>query len=175
MSLIKLKDAVSLYSQENGAPSNSYGWYRKSAQCSGTVSIGDMKIPVHKECGIWYLDETRLAKAIEHHRKKMKDIEQITADYDKGIIHGNNGDSFRMTWGGYEIHGRFRFVWSDMERYRKRSCGTWYCNLCNTISSTRHDNPECHLCNDWNGCNKDCTLSEVYCEKCDYRLKIQDS
>ena len=164
-----------MYSEESGVPSNSYGWYRKSAQCSGTVSIGDMKIPVYKEGGVWYLDETRLIKAIKYHRKKMKDIEQITADYEKGIIHGNNGDKFRMAWGGYEMHDSFRFVWSDMARTRKMSCGTWYCNSCNTVAGTRHDNPECHLCLDWNGCNRDCTLSEVYCEKCGYRLRIQDA
>jgi hypothetical protein len=172
MSLIKLKDAVSLYSQESDAQVNSYGWYRKSAQRSGTVYIGGMEIPVHKEGSVWYLNKTSLKKAVEHHLKEIRDIKQITVDYENGIIHGNNGDRFQTTWGGYEIRGQFRLAWSAMERYRKRSYGTWYCNSCNTIAGTKHDKPEYHLCNDWNGCNEDCTLSEVYCEKCGYRVKI---
>jgi hypothetical protein len=172
MSRITLKDAVSLYSQEKGAPSNSYDWYRRSAQRHGTVHVGDVKIQVHKEGGIWYIDNTMLARAIKNHREKIRHIEQTTRDYEKGIIHGKNGETIRTTWGGYEIRDKFRVVWSDIARSRQRSYGTWYCNSCDTAAGTKHEKPECHLCSDWNGCGKDCTLSEVYCKKCGYRLTI---
>jgi hypothetical protein len=172
MSLITLKDAVHLYSQEKRALSNSYGWYRKSAQHYGTVHIGGIELSAHKERGTWYVDETDLAEAIRLHREKIQHIEQNTDDYQKGIIHGNDGEILKTTYGGYQIRGRFRFVWSDVERYRKRSYGTWYCNSCNTVASSKHDRPECHLCSDWNGCGEDCTLSGVYCEKCGHRLAI---
>lgn len=169
---IKLKDAVELYKQEERSPSNSYEWYRKSAQQYGRVSIGDTDVPAYKQRGIWYLDDKKFAEAIKRHREAIKHLKQVTADYAKGIIYGKDGDVVYTEWGGYEIRGGFRFVWSDYERARMRSDGTWYCNRCNIPAETEHDKEECHLCRDWNGCGRDCTLSKVYCPKCGESLDV---
>lgn len=40
------------------------------------------------------------------------------------------------------------------------------CKKCKRPASTEHNNPECHTCEDWNGCGRDCTLSRVFCKKC---------
>ena len=60
----------------------------------------------------------------------------------------------------------FRFKVNDYERARRRSDSTWYCNRCNRPAETEHNKPECHLCSDWHECNRDCTLSRVYCDRC---------
>lgn len=158
---IKLKDAVELYKQEERAPSNSYEWYRKSAQQSGRVSIGDTDVPAYKQKGIWYVNDKKFTEAIKRHREAIKHLKQVTADYAKGIIHGKDGKVVHTEGGGYEIRGKFRFVWSDYERARMKSDGTWYCNKCNIPAKTEHNKEECHLCSDWNGCGRDCTLSKV--------------
>lgn len=162
---VKLKDALELYKKEERAPSNSYEWYRKSAQERGIVPIGDMDVPVYKE-GIWYVEDKKFAEAIKQHRETIKHLKQVTADYAKGIIHGKDRDVVSTEWGGYTIRRNFRFVWSDYERFHQKSYGTWYCNKCNTPSETEHNKEACHLCSDWNGCGKDCTLSKVYCPNC---------
>lgn len=56
---------------------------------------------------------------------------------------------------------------ADYEKIRKKGYGTWICKHCGRIAETEHHKPECHLCDDWNGCGNDCTLSKIYCTKCD--------
>ena len=113
-----------------------------------------------------------MSKAINSHRESVKHLKQVTEDYENGIIHGNDGDIIKTEWGGYEIHKEFRFVWNDVERYRRRSYGRWHCNVCMIPAETEHNNPECHLCSDWGGCGKNCTLSRVYCTKCGASISI---
>lgn len=169
---MKLKEAVERYKQEERAPSNSYEWYRKSAQQSGSVWIGDTDVPAYKQDGVWYVDGEKFAEAIKQHRGAIERLKQVTADYTKGIIHGKDGGVVHTELGGYKIRGGFRFVWSDYERVRMRSYGTWYCNKCNIPAETEHNKEECHLCSDWNGCGTDCTLSRVYCPKCGESLDV---
>jgi hypothetical protein len=169
---LKLKDAVQLYRIEERTPSNSYEWYRKSAQHSGRISIGETNVSAYKEMGVWYVDRNEFAKAINQYRDSIKHLKEITADYAKGIIHGKNGDIISTEWGGYAIRGIFRFVWSDYERIKEGSSGTWYCNKCNIPAETEHKKEECHLCSDWNGCGRDCTLSRVYCSRCGASLNV---
>jgi len=169
---VTLNNAIRLFARETGAGHNSYEWYRKSAQQQGTIEIGGTIIPAHKERGVWCVENTKLAKAIRNQRQQTERIKQITRDYRKRIFHGKSGETVRTTWGGYQIRGKFRFAWTDLERAKKESYGNWYCNSCNKPAGTKHDKPECHLCSDWNGCGKDCTLSEVYCLKCDHSLKV---
>jgi len=145
---LKLKDAVQLYRKEEKAPTNSYNWYRESAHQEGRVRISSTNVPAYKKKGIWYVNAKEFAKAIKHHRESVKHLKQVTADYDKGIIYGKNGETTRTEWGGYTIHGNFRFVWSDCERYRKKSDGHWCCNKCNLPAE------------------RDYPLSKVYCSKC---------
>jgi hypothetical protein len=163
---MKLKEAIQSYRNEKGAPQNSYEWYRKCAKQKGNIPIGNMNVPAYKQSGIWYIDDNKFAEAIKKHREKMEHLKQVTEDYSKGIIHGNDGDIIETRWGGYKICGGFRFMWSTVETLRGRSNGTWICNKCNIPAETEHNKEECHLCRDWNGCGTDCTLSKVYCSKC---------
>ncbi len=48
--------------------------------------------------------------------------------------------------------------------------GYYTCKKCRDVANKKYNNPECHLCSDWNGCGRDCTLSSVYCKKC----KVED-
>ncbi len=170
--LLTLREAVEQYKQEEKAVSSSYDRYRKQARASGKVGIGDIHISVVKQNGIWYVNTDDLSRAINSHRESIKHLKQITEDYRHGIIHGNDGDTIKIEWGGYEIHKEFRFVWDDVQRYREKSYGKWYCNVCMIPAETEYNNPECHLCSDWGGCGKDCTLSKVYCPKCGASLDV---
>ncbi len=170
--LLTLKEAVKQYQQEEKAVSNSYDWYRNQAQKYGKAWIGGIDVSAIKKYGIWYVDRENLSRAINHHRESVKHLKQVTEDYEKGIIHGNDGDTIHTEWGGYEIHKEFRFVWNDVERYRKKSYGTWYCNKCQIVAETEHNNPECHLCSDWGCCGKDYTLSKVYCSNCGVSINV---
>jgi hypothetical protein len=42
----------------------------------------------------------------------------------------------------------------------------WACTACGYLADTEHDNMPCHVCDDWHGCGRDCTLSKIYCKKC---------
>ncbi|MBA7687789.1 hypothetical protein ES703_96262 [subsurface metagenome] len=169
---MKLKDAIILYKKEEGAISNSYDWYRKSAQKPGYIPISESYVPVFKKGGQWYTDNNKFQEAIKNHRVYRKHLKQVTEDYKKGIIHGKDNEIFYTEWGGYKIHGGFRFVWSNYERGLKKYYRTWCCNRCNIIAKTEHSKEECHLCKDWDGCGRDCTLSKIYCPKCCTSLNI---
>ena len=169
---LTLKEAVSLYKQEEKAVSNSYDWYRKQAQTDGSIDIASKKITATKYRGIWYIDKADFSAAINQHRDQIKELKQITEDYRKGIIHGKNGDTTHTEFGGYSIHGDFYFVWDDVQPFRRKSYGNWYCKRCKSPAETEHNKPECHLCSDWNGCGEDCTLSKVYCKSCGTSLDI---
>ena len=167
---MRLKNAIELYEP------NSYERYRKLAKLEDRVPIGRINVSVYKEKGIWCIDSKEFHEALRQdqvEKKKHSDIKkQNTADYAKGIIHGKDGDILEIEGGGYKIRGEFRFVWSDYEQARNKSSGTWYCNKCNILAETEHNKEECHLCNDWNGCGRDCTLSKVYCPKCGSSISV---
>ena len=167
-----LRDAVEYYKKQEKAISNSYEWYRKSAKNFGKISIGGVSVPVYRLKGRWHVDEKTFHNAIQKHLLQVSHVKKVTEDYSKGIIYGRDGDTIHTEWGGYRIHGAFRFVWSDLERRRMRSYGTWYCNRCNSTAETEHNKEECHLCKDWNGCGTDCTLSRVHCSKCGESISL---
>lgn len=169
---LSLREAVELYRKEERASANAYGWYRKSAQEDGKVYIGNTHVSAHKRSGIWHVERREFDEAIKRHRQSVSHLKKVTEDYRKGIIHGTDGDTIHMEWGGYEIHKNFRFVWSDIQRLRGKSYGTWYCNKCQIPAVTEHNKEECHLCSDWGGCGTDCTLSRVYCSRCGASLDI---
>jgi hypothetical protein len=169
---IKLSEAVQLFLKEKSAPSNSYNWYRQSAQSNGTVLFGESEIKAEKLKGSWYVDEKAFTKSIEKIRNKAKQIKKVASDYKKGNIHGKNGEEIKTEWGSYKIYKNFRLVTSDCDSIRKRSDGDWYCNDCNIKAKLEHEKEECHSCSDWNGCGRDCTLSKVFCTKCGKSLKI---
>ena len=167
-----LRDAVEYYRKQERAFSNSYEWYRKSAKSFGEIIIGRQSVPVYWLKGRWHVNEKIFHKAIQEHRKQILHLKKVTEDYSKGIIYGRDGDTINTEWGGYRIYETFRFVWSDFERGRMKSYGSWYCNECNSIAETEHDKEECHLCRDWNGCGRDCTLSRVRCSKCGKSISL---
>jgi methionyl-tRNA synthetase len=134
------------------------------------VWIGGTEIRVWKEKGVWYVNPKEFKAAIDRHRAVRRRVTKVTHDLHRGVIHGSDGDSVTTEEGGYEVRGNFRFVWSDRERVRHRSYGTWYCNGCNRVAETSHEKQECHRCADWDGCGRDCTLSDVRCEKCGSHL-----
>ncbi|MFH1064072.1 MAG: hypothetical protein V1729_03260 [Candidatus Woesearchaeota archaeon] len=169
---MKLKDALELYWKEDRVPSNVYGWYRKCAANNGNMPIGIQDVSVYKEGNDWHVDEKELNAAILKHREHVALIKKNTSDYDKGIIHGKDGESIETNWGRYRHKGGFRLVSSDYAQLKNGSTGTWYCNKCNKPASTEHNKEECHLCSDWNSCGGDCTLSKVYCEKCETEIII---
>jgi len=102
---MKLKDAVELFRKEERAPVNSYEWYRKQAHESGTVSIDGANVPAYKYKGSWHIDDERVDEAIKKHREAVEHLKQVTSDYDKGIIHGKNGDTISTTWGVIKSSG----------------------------------------------------------------------
>jgi hypothetical protein len=164
-----LAEAVERFRREAGAPSNSYDWYRQSAQKRGAVPIGGTEIKAWKENGAWSVDAKEFEDATTAHRERRAYLAKVSSDLSRGIIYGRDGDVIETSTGGYEIRGAFRLVSSDSERARHRSYGTWYCNRCNQPAETKHEKEECHRCADWNGCGQDCTLSEVTCVTCSAR------
>jgi len=67
----------------------------------------------------------------------------------------------------------FIIHYNDYEKVRKKSSGISYtCKKCRSVAEKEHNKPECHLCEDWNGCEDDCKLSAVYCKKCKIRIEV---
>ncbi len=166
MGQISLREAIARWQSEERAPANAYEWYRRDAHRSGTVFIGETSILATKAGGTWMVDEADLNRALAAHRERRAEVRRITADYEAGILHGQDGDTLETEWGGYRRRDPFYFAWSDYEVGRRRSDGTWYCSRCMRPASTEHDNPECHTCSDWGSCRNDCTLSVVFCRSC---------
>ena len=165
--LVALRDAIGRWQREEATEKNAYDWYRRDAQRLGSVPIGDEDARAFKVGGAWFVSEADLDHAIEAHRTRREDVKRTTADYDAGILHGHDGDEVDMVGGGYLRRDPFHFVWSDYERGLGRSDGTWYCSRCMEPAGTEHNNVECHRCSDWGSCGRDCTLSRVFCIKCD--------
>lgn len=163
---MKLSTAIARFRDEEGVCSNSYEWYRRSALETGHVSIGPKNIRAWKSGGVWQVDDQELDDALEGHRRKHSRIVKITEDLTKGMLHGHDGDTIHTLHGGYKRRDPFKFVWSDDELWRHKNRGTWFCNQCNQPAQTKHEKAECHRCADWNGCGRDCTLSEVSCKNC---------
>jgi|GEM_PF-961554 len=172
--LVKLKDVVGTYVPERGLY-NSYNWYREHAKKYGNISIGSVKISVHKEKGSWVLDLAEFDQAVKSFIDKKADqekhIESMMNDYKKGIFH--KGIIWISDTLSYDNKGDFRFEIDEYALARKDSSGRWYCNTCNNLAETEYNNPECHTCSDWGNCGRDCTLSRVYCPQCKKSLEIK--
>lgn len=163
---ISLRDAVQIFKNELGATSNAYDWYRKSAQKSGSVSIGSKKIAARKMGTTWYVFRRDLEAAIENHRKNIAELKQRTLDYKDQILHGNDGETISTEFGGYRRRGSFHFVWSNYDIGRKRSNGSWVCSVCFRPADVSHNPDECSQTTDWRECDRDCAASTPSCEHC---------
>ncbi|MBN1275495.1 hypothetical protein JXA12_04365 [Candidatus Woesearchaeota archaeon] len=167
---MKLKDAVDLYKAEPGAFSNAYEWYRKSANARGYVALASTEVPAYKKGREWYVDDDMVSKAINGHRERMALEEKYADDLKKGVVYGNDGDMIRFKGGRYSIRGGFRYEVFDYKSHAVS--GVWKCNKCNQPAKLEHNKEECHLCSDWNGCGRDCTLSKVFCELCGAKIDL---
>lgn len=169
--MIRLSEAIARYRQEEAAYSNAYEWYRRGAQRRGSVSIGDVEIPVRKEHGAWFVDEEDLGRALANHRRIVAHRKAVTADYSKHVLHGRPGNTVEMDWGYYRVANGFHCVSSKYE-HPPTGPGTWYCTPCWRVAETEHEREECHTCSDWGGCGRDCTLSRVHCKVCGGSMQV---
>lgn len=161
-----LREAIDRYAAEPGAPANAYEWYRRSAHSMGKAYMGQTYVPVRKQGGVWLVASEDVATAIEGHRRQVGQRRQVTEDYDRGVLHGENGATIRTDWGTYRRRGPFHFARSDYDAGRHHSDGTWMCTNCMNAAGTEHNRPECHTCSDWGDCRSDCRLSRVFCLTC---------
>ena len=171
---MKLKDAVGLYKKELGAPSNSYDWYRRSARRFKHISIGGHEVKAFKEGAEWHVDDVDFKLGIKSRKERLKQIEKNAENLEKGIITAKDGETVDVGWGTYTVHKGFRNVLSFYSAAKDKDLtGTWYCNTCNKQAETEHNGQECHLCSDWGGCGRDCTLSAVICKTCGNRITFR--
>ncbi len=169
---ISLREAVSIYQAECGAPENAYDWYRKTAQRHGCVSIGPGELAAEKHENTWFVSRTDLMAAIAAHREDQALLEQRTRDFEANLLHCIDGDTIYTEFGGYRRHGQFHFVWSTHDIGTKRSNGSWYCSVCFRRANLAHEKEECHRCRDWGSCGRDCTLSGVACVYCETMMTL---
>ena len=149
---------------------------REQARRLGHFQVGTVSVAITFVGSRTFLDPQELDRAIAKcqaaEQAKRERLAEVTRDFRNGILHGNDGGTVEIEDGGYSLHGSFYFVWSDIARYNRKSDGTWYCRMCQRPAATEHNKPECHLCSDWNGCGRDCTLSLVYCTECGASLQM---
>jgi hypothetical protein len=152
----------------------SYETYRKWANKCGYILIANVQVPTVKERGTWYVDQEDFERALTIYRNKeseqQKKIQLMMEDHKNGVFH--LGKIWISDSKYYDNKGDFRLEVDAYLRARKESDGIWFCNTCNIPAKTEHNNPECHICSDWNGCGTDCTLSKIYCAKCKKELII---
>jgi hypothetical protein len=168
---MKLADAVEVFRGEPGSPSNSYQWYRKDAQYRGSVSLGGMSVLVRKISGAWWVEEPDLERALVALRERMAERHAATVDYKNRVLRGAPGGSVETDWGRYTVRGPFHLNgYSGVPRYKGYD-EVWVCSTCWRPTSTEHNREECHSCSDWGGCERDCTLSRVFCSPCGTSLE----
>jgi rubrerythrin len=166
---ISLADAVKRYKAEPGAVSNAYEWYRKDAHRSGTVYIGGGRIPAVKVGSQWTVMVSDLEAALTSHQERRAHIARVTEDYEAHVLH--EGDQV-LTWGGYRNHGDFHFAWNNYEVGRRKSDGSWYCNVCFTPARHENNQLDCPVCTDRGSCRGDCFSITIYCPQCGTRLEF---
>lgn len=167
--LVTLAEAVGLYKRETGY-SNAYAWYRSQAARDGRVHLGE-SVPATKSGGRWFVRRADLDGGIAAVRRRREAEAQAADDYKEHVLHGSDGARVHTNWGYYDRRGPFHFAHYDSVPPWKTD-GTWICSTCWSGATTEHDRPECHTCEDWGGCGRDCTLSAVRCDPCGHRLVV---
>lgn len=164
-STVPLAAAVEQFRREEGAYSNSYDWYRRSALGSGSVYIGGVSIPAWKQGGAWVVDEAQLEQALGAHRAAVERCHANTRDYEDRRLHGAVGDQVHTDWGSYFVAVGFHRT-SYRYEHPPAGPGTWWCSACWRPAETDRSGEECHVCSDWGHCRNDCTLVRVFCTAC---------
>jgi hypothetical protein len=67
--------------------------------------------------------------------------------------------------------GNFSLCVTANEIMRKRSNGTWFCNVCRVPAETEHQHDECSACDRSEYCEDDCRLSALACPSCGVRCE----
>ncbi|HTE16149.1 MAG TPA: hypothetical protein VK642_13825 [Burkholderiales bacterium] len=134
---IPLLDAVTRYRQEEGAPSNSYDWYRQDAMRRGMIWIGSSDVTAEKRNRVWHVETDSFMAAISRHREQRARVLTMTTDYASGVIHGQDGETIETIWGHYTVRGKFRDVFSLHQHLRARSDEIWRCNTCHQPASLK--------------------------------------
>ena len=62
------------------------------------------------------------------------------------------------------IHGQFVSFYYDRHPGKERT--DYFCRKCEKQAKEKNEKERCHVCEDWNDCNRDCTLSHLICENC---------
>ena len=173
--LIPLKAAYERFRLEPGCCCNSYDWYRQQAQRNGVVSFGSRRqlvrscrsgVTVTKVRGQWMVDQGDIDAEVAEHRAATAELEQITSDYRRKVLHGEAGSTMRATFGSYTVYADLHSSWRSDAKPWKESGANWFCSRCWQPGTLKHDKPECHTCSDWGSCGRDCTLSDVSFKAC---------
>lgn len=112
---------------------SSYLWHRRRASEHGYISLDLEQVPAFKHGRHWYVKPSEVIAALQRVADRHNRREQVTRDYDAGILHGPDGEHVDTTWGWYRVEGDFRFVYDNLQVYRRRNDGLWVCNRCNVV------------------------------------------
>jgi hypothetical protein len=165
---MRLKEAVRVFQQEEGAPQNAYDWYRRSASKYGYTSLGDVQIPTRKMGRDWHVDEGLVEQAVRRHRARRQLVRENSEAYERGVILGKEGEYVETLWGGYRRRGAF---YVSHSRYPGEG-ESWRCATCKGAAAMKREREECHRCRDWGSCGRDCRLSKVTCRRCGHALEF---
>lgn len=162
---VSLKSAVERYAKASQC-GNAYSFYQREARTSGHVILESIKIKAFKVGGEWHISQNDFHLAMQKCEARKEQRRKNSDDLRCRIITGEEGMPVETLDGYYIKRGQFHFVVSSYQSARRNDDGTWYCTPCNSIADTEHNNPECHNCREGWGCNRDCTLSKILCQKC---------
>lgn len=169
---MSLRRAVELFRSQPRTSSNTYEWYRRQAHEAGLVTLGRITMRAEKGPKGWMVSTDDAASALHAHERWLAQVDLATDDYKRRSLHGDDGDTVVLVWGHYERRDPFHFVVSSVDWGRRRSDGTWTCNLCFTPAEVVRDREECGVCSNWGSCRRDCTASALGCSTCGVNLAL---
>ncbi len=161
-----LQNAVTQWRIQPGAASNSYDWYRQSAQRYGKVHFGNHDVATHKVGRSWMVHADDFERALIDQAKSQSVQTGTTDAYESHKLLVGPGKSATTTWGGYRVAEHFHMTWNNRGWQHGGGVSSWICNTCWGLAKTEQNKEECHRCRDWSPCSDDCTLSRVFCEAC---------
>lgn len=178
---LSLRDAVGRFQREPGSWGNAYDWFRRDAQRTGHVHFGNHRqlvggatteVPVRKISNKWVVDVDVFEAALAEHRAARDELQYITDEYELHHLLTDPGGQLRTTFGGYRVGKEFHVYWNSSVRPWDGYTEWWVCNGCWKSAHLEHNKEECHTCEDWGGCGRDCTLSAIFCPDCGTRQEI---
>ncbi|MGY4541162.1 hypothetical protein ACVWY0_001071 [Arthrobacter sp. UYNi723] len=165
---IVLKDAIERCAQH--VRMNAYSYYRGQAALHGSAYFGPTRVAVFKVGSRWMVSEQEIQDAVAVIRQRNQDRQEATAAYADRRL-SDSGTTVETEWGSYSVRGLFHRM-TQRPPSSPVAVSSWRCNECFRFATTEHDHEECHLCRDWSGCNRDCTLSAARCDTCGTRMEL---